>query len=156
MQIRSIIPILMAATVAGGVIGCSSQSYDGAERAAVSGTVTLDGEPVPAGTVYLMPEAGAQNGRISGATIKDGTFNVRESRGPNLGNYNLSFEMTRPTGKFRSVDESGVPYDEIFQNLTPKSLARGRSKHTVEIRAGKNVFQFTATSDGELSISREK
>ncbi len=138
--------------------GCTQRDYDGPERAAISGTVTLDGTPVTVGTVYLMPQGATEQNknapRISGATITDGKFAEIEERGPNLGAYTIAFFLGKPTGKYRGVDESGTPYDEILQDLTPKSLKQGVSETPVEIQSGENVLDIAITKAGEITITR--
>lgn len=52
-----------------------------AERFSVSGTVTFQGKPVPAGTIYFTPDASKQPGGAQGfAPIKDGHYDTKEGR----------------------------------------------------------------------------
>lgn len=61
------------------VFGCGG---DGIRRHRVSGRITFDGEPVPAGTIYFNPDTSAGNDGPSGfAAIVSGTFDTRAKRG---------------------------------------------------------------------------
>jgi hypothetical protein len=55
---------------------------DGVARYRVSGRVTFQGEPVPAGMIYFNPDAEAGNKGPSGfAPIVDGAYDTRSARG---------------------------------------------------------------------------
>src|SRR5262245_56252175 len=44
----------------------------------VSGNITFDGKPVPAGKVYILPDGSKGNSGVSGfADIKDGKYNTK-------------------------------------------------------------------------------
>lgn len=63
--------------------GCGSSGADeGPTRFDVSGTVTFNGAPVPAGTVLFQPDTSRGNDGPQGvATIFDGKFNTTEAGG---------------------------------------------------------------------------
>lgn len=59
-----------------GLAGCGGNS-DPTKRFDLSGTVTFDGKPVPAGTILFEPDAGKGNKGPAGfATIADGKFDT--------------------------------------------------------------------------------
>lgn len=69
--------VLLAACLA--AAGCGG---DGIRRHRVTGKVTFDGAPVPAGTIYFNPDAAAGHDGPSGfAAIVDGAFDTRAPRG---------------------------------------------------------------------------
>lgn len=66
----------------GGLLGCSPPAKYTRHR--VSGTVTFNGRPVPAGKVYFNPDAGAGNdGPSAYAEIVNGAFDTSASNGRN-------------------------------------------------------------------------
>ena len=59
--------------------GCGG---DGIRRHRVTGKVTFDGEPVPAGTIYFNPDVAAgKDGPPGFAAIVNGAFDTRAQRG---------------------------------------------------------------------------
>jgi hypothetical protein len=60
--------------------GCAGG--DATPRFEVTGSVTYDGKPVPAGKVYFTPDAGKQNlGPVAEGDIQDGHYDTRKGRG---------------------------------------------------------------------------
>lgn len=74
--------VLSAATVA----GCGGG--DGLDRVAVSGSVTINGEPVPNGVVRFKPAQGTE-GPMANTMITDGRYDVPGDQGPVAGNYDV-------------------------------------------------------------------
>lgn len=71
---------LLACAALGGLPGCGRS--DGFARHRVSGTVTLNGRPVPAGKVYFNPDVAAGNdGPPAYAEIRDGAFDTSAANG---------------------------------------------------------------------------
>ncbi len=69
--------------------GCSDRSaVDPLPRRAVSGTVTLDGQPLPAGIIRFDPEARETGVPVVG-DIKDGRFAIGQPQGPVPGKYRV-------------------------------------------------------------------
>ena len=87
---RTVLAVTLALAMGFGLSllnGCSGGGgYEGEERAAVSGTVTLDGSPLPYGTISFVP---ADEGRRANAAISDGSYSIPEEQGPNLGEYKV-------------------------------------------------------------------
>jgi hypothetical protein len=79
-KLTSIVLILGAVLIS----GCGGG--DGLERVALSGSVTLNGEPVPNGVVRFAPAAGTE-GPMASAMITDGRYQVPRDVGPVAGNY---------------------------------------------------------------------
>jgi hypothetical protein len=66
---------LLVLVVAAPLLGCSS----GVKLFPVSGTVTFDGKPIPAGRLYFNPDVGKGNDGPQGyADIREGKFDTRE------------------------------------------------------------------------------
>jgi hypothetical protein len=66
--------------------GCGSG--DNLDRQPISGTVTLDGQPLPTGTVRLDP-ASAESGTQVSAQIENGKYSLSKSDGPVPGTYKV-------------------------------------------------------------------
>lgn len=76
----SIFFVLVAVSAA----GCSGG--DGLARVAVSGSVTIAGEPVPNGVVRFKPAEGTE-GPMANTMITDGRYDIPADQGPVAGNY---------------------------------------------------------------------
>ena len=68
------------------LIGCGSS--DGLNRQAISGTVTLDGQPISSGAILFEP-ATQESGTAVGATIRQGRFAISSHEGPVPGSYRV-------------------------------------------------------------------
>lgn len=78
---RHLIAFLACAAISG-LLGCGRP--DEFTRHRVSGTVTFNGRPVPAGKIYFNPDAGAGNdGPPAYAEIVNGAFDTSASKGRN-------------------------------------------------------------------------
>lgn len=77
------------ALLAASVAGCGGG--DGLERVAVSGSVTIGGEPVPNGVVRFKPAAGTE-GPMANTMITDGQYNIPGDQGPVAGNYEVQVQ----------------------------------------------------------------
>lgn len=78
--------------------GCGGPS--GPKMYKITGTVTVDGAPLPIGTVLLLPVDGA--GGSFGADVLDGRFEIQSSAGEKtvmINGYRLSETQLGPTGK---------------------------------------------------------
>ncbi len=134
--------------------GCGGGAdYEGAERAAVSGKVTLDGSPVPFGTVAFL--GGGSQRRATG-TIRDGTYSIPEEQGPNLGKYQVEIigyehapqtpASTGTEGEEEEDRDEDVGEDEEAEDIDALGKQIVRSTQEVEIVSGENTCDFTLTS----------
>lgn len=69
------------------VSGCGGAD-DGLQRVSVSGSVTLNGEPVPNGVIRFAPTAETQ-GPMASAMISDGRYQIPQNQGPVAGEYEV-------------------------------------------------------------------
>ena len=79
-------------------LGCSSGNGE-IERYAIDGTVTYEGQPVPYGTISLIPDADQGNsGPGSTGIIEEGKFQIPANRGIVGGPYRATIngQKTRP------------------------------------------------------------
>jgi hypothetical protein len=108
--------------------GCQSDPFTD-----VSGTVTLDGNPLPEGEViFLSPDNSATP---SSGKIKDGQFKFRATRGPKK----VQINATRDTGR-KEVD--GWP---IRESIVPDRY-NTKTELTADVGNGSNDFKFELKS----------
>jgi hypothetical protein len=87
---RYVLPLLFVAMGTAGT-GCSGSS-DNLPREPISGTVTLDGQPLAGGTIEFTPSAGAAGpgeGASGGSPISGGKFSIERDKGLVPGKYRV-------------------------------------------------------------------
>lgn len=82
--------MLLLASMTG--IGCGDVP-EGPLRAAVSGTITLDGKPLEEGTVVFVPTEGTAGPRIT-VTVANGQFEADAEHGPVVGQHRVEIQST--------------------------------------------------------------
>lgn len=75
------------------LLGCGQK---GPPRVAVMGTVSLDGELIPKGTVHFVPVD--QPGELVAATVEDGIFQLPQDVGPLAGAARIDVQVHRDLG----------------------------------------------------------
>ena len=86
LMMRSVLAILVAC-LAITAVGCEQ----GPQRFNVSGTVTYNEQPLPAGVLYFDPDVSKQNDGPQGyAFIKDGRFDTAETNSGPVGGPHLA------------------------------------------------------------------
>ncbi len=109
VNINRFVLLLMLFTNA---VGCGGVEDPRGQRVAVSGTVTLDGEPLPAGTIRLASNQG--NGAVKArAQISDGVFTFSEENGPLSGDVRV--EIFSPTMELEQYDAARAGQDSGFE-----------------------------------------
>ena len=85
--LKQLSPCVLAITFF--LLGCGGggSTYEGEQRAAISGVVTLDGQPVKVGTIAFIPEDSSK--RRSGTTIVGGEYSLTEGKGPEFGPHQV-------------------------------------------------------------------
>ena len=126
------------------IAGCSRQSYPGAKRYPLTGSVTFDGQPVDWGSISFLPTGGDQ-GRVSGGVIENGKYSVSEEQGANAGSHRVEIRWLKKTGnKYRDRD-SGEMADERKEALPPRFHAE--SQLTADVAADRTKFDFDLKSN---------
>ena len=117
------------------VAGCGRTGRQEPPRYPVSGTVTLDGTPLPQGTVYFRT---VSLGLIERVPIKDGTFAGRVA----AGERRIEFSVVKDV-KYTGPTMPGVPSPETVLAETLPSAFNSESSFTATVTpAGPNVFIF--------------
>jgi hypothetical protein len=123
-------------------IGCGRSS--GLEKVVVSGTVTLDGQPIPNGEIRFIPAAGT-TGPVSGGAIKDGVYTAKAKGGVPLGNHQIEIRAYRVNAK--SQGQAGTPGFEggaAEQYLDKRYNEQTTLKATIAADTETQDFQLTS------------
>ena len=118
----------------------------GSNRAAVTGEVTLDGQPVEGGTISFIPADGAA-GPPAWGKIEAGRYSIPAREGPPPGTSRVEIRWTRKTGrKLPAVPPA--PPGEMIEETVEAVPARynARSELKAEVQGGKNTFDFKLKS----------
>ena len=100
-------------SIAASSSGCGRASI---ERAAISGTVTLDGQPLPRGQIRFIP-TGESQGPSWSAWIKDGEYTTKGTKGVPVGNLRVEIKAFRiPAGyvAVATANEDEVPKEQYL------------------------------------------
>ncbi len=105
---------------------CLAPGCGGKDRVEISGKVTFDGKPLPAGRIYFTPDSSKGNEGPQGfAAIENGQFDTRKNGmgapgGPtivSIQGYEATGEPTRPQGK-KLFEEHQIAIDLPRQSST--------------------------------------
>lgn len=141
-------PLLVALPLLG-LAGCGEQpAADGRTLEALSGTVSLDGAPLPDGMIQWIPTS-PRAGTFVGAAIKDGKFSIDRREGLAPGNYRV--EINRSVGGADASKLAAEPPGLIETADAPRNLIPARyntdSTLKAEVKAGTpNTFEFALRS----------
>lgn len=100
--------------------GCGSGT-DQIQRYQIDGTVTFKGQPVPYGTITLMPDSEQGNsGPGSIGIIEDGNFEIPAQQGIIGGSYlaTIQGQASRPESHGESVKEGKPLFKEFHISVT--------------------------------------
>ena len=133
-------------------LGCGTSADPGREP--VAGTVTLDGRPLPDGSLTLVP-LGA--GPAVGATILDGNFAIPRPDGPIPGAYRVEILSIRPTG--RTIPDPEGPKGTTVaerKNVVPDRYGSRSELRADVAQAGTNSFRFAVDSKPDRLAARTR
>lgn len=100
--------VVVAATMAS-LVGCGGDS--GPKRYDLSGTVTYDGKPVPAGTIIFEPDSSKGNPGPQGvAEIRDGKYDTSKNGKGLIGGPHI----VRITGFDRATEDETTTAEPLF------------------------------------------
>jgi hypothetical protein len=120
--------------VAVAVLGCQ-----GGTTAKLTGTVTLDGQPLKEGAVRFEPVDPSKGG-TAGAVIKDGTFTCTVP----VGEMRVVFEAPKVVGKRKAYDTLDSPTVDIVEELLPaKYNVKSELKITIKGGSQKETWELT-------------
>jgi hypothetical protein len=137
--------------------GCGSS--DGLDRQAISGMVTLDGQPLSDGAILLEPST-QDSGTAVGATIRRGAFAIARDQGPVPGTYRVRIYagsgVQAPPGKGQT-DNTRRPMVERIpavyntrSELRAEVTTRGANRFRFDLHAGAPAGGVDSTSRGPV------
>lgn len=130
--------------------GCAdpNASGDALPRVAVSGSVTLDGKPLPAGSIQFVPKsAEAGKGVTATGEIQEGKFAIERTQGPAPGDYQVSISSRH--GFVISPTEQPGPRPKEEAEKIPERYNTKTTLTKDVSAAGPNVFDFALTSGAQ-------
>jgi hypothetical protein len=117
--------------------GCSRAANT---RAAVSGTVRIDGDLLKEGAIAFFPIEGTK-GPSSGGTIVAGKYDIPRDKGPTVGKNRVEIRAFRPSGKkVPDIWKPGEQMDEMVMALGPEY--NDHSTLVKDIVQGQNQADF--------------
>ena len=118
--------------------GCGPKS----DLLGVTGEVSLDGTPVPSGSIRFT-SVGTDQVSSTGTMIRDGKYAIPQERGLRPGTYQIVISAADENApKVMARDASGRPQLEVSQEMIPAEY-NVDSQKTVEVTAdGENHFVF--------------
>ncbi len=121
-------------------------AVDTLPRKAVSGTVTLDGQPLAQGRIQFEPIEGSRWGRQSSRSldIKDGKYAIDRAMGPVPGKYKVSIS-SRPPIKLDPNEPPG-PAPKPEPEKVPAEFNTKTTLTKEVVGEGENVFNFDLKS----------
>lgn len=144
-------PLLsVVALVASACAGCSSDNRPDYPRAAVSGSITLDGVPLSVGVVRFVPSDGTRGQKVS-IPVKDGKFDAEQQLGPFLGVHRVEIESS-DDGGYAFDDETALDrltkQDELINVIVVPHRYNKFSQLKEEVEADRaNNFTFELTRE---------
>ncbi len=121
------------------VVGCGG----GIELGTVTGTVTIDGKPVPNAMITFFPEFSGSTSY--GVTDKNGKYSLMftdQDRGAMIGSFRVSI-TTKKRSKDEMPDDGSVTEVDFVE--IPKQY-RAEKAHTAEVKRGANTINFPMVS----------
>ncbi len=131
------------------LVGCDGAS----EEAAVSGIVTLDGDPLDCGTVVFVAGSQSNVKAATGSIQSDGSYQVQIGQSGKLwvGEYEVKISAREPSTPH---PEGGPPIPGVL--LTPEHYAKtATSGLRYNIRAGENTIDIALVSDPVETAAEE-
>jgi hypothetical protein len=116
-------------------VGCR-ESKPTVPTATLTGLVTIDGQPIPKGSIKFMPPSGS-TAQPGSAEIVEGRY---EATNVPLGQVRVMFYATKETGKM--ITEYSEPYPEVV-NIIPKKHQSGMDLQ-VASDGGQQDFALTS------------
>ena len=152
MCAASILSVFRAQRLAGGNIArlfaiclvisiCCGCGKKGPRRAAATGHVSLDGQPIKEGVIQFLPVEGTV-GPETGGVITNGQYDIPRERGPVVGKSRIELRASKKTG--RKIQDptgrSGTLTDEYVEMFPPS--ANTNSTLVREIKDEPNKLDF--------------
>lgn len=128
-----------------GILGLVSLSgCGGTDRQSVSGTVTLDGQPLSSGSITFLPTDKTSAAGSPGGVIKDGAFDIPTKAGPLPGKYKAVIQAMKETGK-----NMEGPGGTTIPESVPVPIAESAGIDVEVTTSGPNTLNIQVTSQAK-------
>ncbi len=132
--------------------GCGAEELK-FDRAQVSGSVTVNGEPLSEGVIRFIPQRDT-TGQLVAAQIAGGKYEITAENGPAVGKNRVEITASRktgaqepvpdaPPGTMQDVTEQYIPAEYNTQSQTVVEIKPGDNKHDFPL-------EFRATPPGTV------
>jgi hypothetical protein len=124
-------------------IGC------GSSRSSLTGIVTLDGQPLDNGTLQLIPDDRNTLKQPTGAVISNGKYSIPVDPGLPVGIYTVRISSPEPRSLppgFSINNPGSLPPPQTEPVNRIPAEWNTASTHTVEIKKGRNLYDFNILS----------
>jgi hypothetical protein len=138
--------LVPAAIAALGLLNLAGCSGDNLPREAVSGSVTIDGNPLKSGAITFVPN-GPDIPSQGGTPVVDGKYSIPRAQGLVPGKYKVVISSGEGTPEKKvdtATDMPGMPPIPAKQAIPPQYNAASILEATVTA-GGKNQFDFNLT-----------
>ena len=139
---------LWAGLLLAGAAGCGGSS----DRVAVTGTVTLDGDPLPGAVVTFHPDGATAGQGGSGRTGPDGTYTLTSAGGAGVPPGAYKVVISRPLRPDGSPPDPGRPPIESDARETLPAVYSSLDATTLTATVSKD----TAVHDFPLRLPKRK
>ncbi len=127
---------------------CGCGKVDGPQRAAVQGSVLLNGLPMPAGVIRFIPQGTTAGPKVT-ATIEVGHFELPAWNGPLVGEHRVEIELRNDGGIAPDDEQAMQRLQSLPRNQRPKiKLERIPERYN---RRSELVAQISPTATNELN-----
>jgi hypothetical protein len=141
-KLARLVPLLVTLIwLTGAIAGCQPRT----NRLPVSGTITLNGQPLDGATIRFASVDGVKS--ANGALVQDGRFQIPKAKGLLPGKYHV--EINAPDNKAPQIMVSGGPGQPAARTAPERVPAEFNinSKQTIEVTVGgDNNFTFDIVS----------
>jgi hypothetical protein len=111
---------------------------DDAKIGEVSGTVTVDGSPMDAGSITFVPVDGKTS--TAGGEIKNGHYSVKVP----IGKMKVSISMPRESRKKKLYNTPDSPVGTMYEEGLPAKY-NGKTELELEVKSGRNPKNWELT-----------
>lgn len=134
----------LAALMSLAVAGCTGQvESDPLPRVSVSGKVTIDGQPMPAGSIQFDPTASTASVTAIGEIV-DGKYTIDRAQGPVPGHYRVQISA-QTHAKIAPTEEPGGMPQRVKETIPARYNAKSELEKDVKAE-GPNEFDFDLKS----------
>jgi len=113
------------------LLGCGENS-----KCTMSGSITLDGNPVKSGNISFYP-LGLETNRKVATVVENGKYQIETNEGLIPGKYKIEINWTKETGKKMLSQDPGIKINQTIQ---------GKEDCEIEVNIGTNKRDFVLKS----------